>query len=75
MHSNNVVFPAPLGPIRPSTSPARIDRETSDKATSLPYDLVRCSTVTRDAIAAVAVRRDTISNASLGLRCGYYQPP
>src|SRR5260221_10136242 len=40
MHSNSVVFPDPLGPIKPSTSPWRIDSETSATAVSRPYDFV-----------------------------------
>src|SRR3954469_1630524 len=46
MHSNSVVFPAPLGPISPSTSPSRIVSDTSDSAVSRPYDFVSRSTRT-----------------------------
>ena len=39
-HSNSVVFPDPFGPISPSTSPWRIDSDTSATAVSRPYDFV-----------------------------------
>src|SRR5436305_9406727 len=40
MHSNSVVFPDPFGPISPSTSPWRIDNDTSATAVRRPYDFV-----------------------------------
>ena len=44
MHSNRVVFPAPFGPIRPSTSPSRTVRATSVRAAMPPYRLCRART-------------------------------
>src|SRR5215813_2317906 len=58
-HSNSVVLPAPLGPMRPRISPARIDSETSDSAVRRSYDFVRCSTSTRVVIASDAPRFTT----------------
>src|SRR5262245_35420203 len=58
-HSNSVVLPAPFGPMRPRTSPARIDSETSDSAVRRSYDFVRCSTSTRVVIAGDAPRLTT----------------
>jgi hypothetical protein len=39
-----VVFPAPLGPRKPNTSPAETLNETSSTATRSPKRFVRCST-------------------------------
>src|SRR5438067_9952718 len=38
-----VLFPAPLGPRNPNTSPASMRNVTSCSARNLPYDLERCS--------------------------------
>jgi len=40
-HSNSVVLPDPLGPMRPRISPSRIEKDTSCSAVSRPYRLVR----------------------------------
>src|SRR5215471_12172130 len=45
-HSKSVVLPAPFGPMSPSTSPERIDSDTSDSAVRRPYAFVRRSTTT-----------------------------
>src|SRR5580692_9798690 len=39
-----VVFPAPLGPRNPNTSPRKTSKETSEKAVRLPNRLVKWST-------------------------------
>ena len=39
-----VVFPAPLGPSRPTISPSAMLNETSRRASMRPYDLVKLET-------------------------------
>src|SRR6267142_102852 len=46
-HSNSVVLPDPLGPIRPSTSPGRMEKDTSLSAVRCPYRLVRFETCSK----------------------------
>src|SRR5204863_955233 len=45
-----VVFPAPLGPMNPKQSPSLISRLRFDKATSVPYRLVRLTVLITAAI-------------------------
>ena len=48
---NKVVLPAPLGPITPTTSPARADIDTPSSAVSPPKRTVKPSTSRAAAIA------------------------
>ena len=44
MHFSVVVFPAPLGPMRPTTSPPATENDNPDTASREPYVLVSPST-------------------------------
>ena len=48
-----VVFPAPLGPRNPSTSPRPTSNETSSNATRSPNRFDRCSTESAGALVSV----------------------
>src|SRR5688500_13385170 len=59
-----VVFPAPLGPTRPSTSPAFTTKESPATALTAPYSLVR----SRTSMAGAAVG-DSFTGQPYGLGC------
>src|SRR5262249_28661040 len=72
---NNVVLPAPLGPMRPVTKPGAADSDTESRATLPPKRTMtsRTSSAGRS-FAAVSRSADTASDDTVELRVGDCEP-